>query len=572
MNQEQDKAVIAIIDDDEDIVEVTSAFLMRHGYKILKAHDGPTGLALIKDMKPDLILLDLMLPKMDGHEVCRRIKEDSHLWHVPVIYFTARGALSEKISGLTGGADDYITKPFEPRELLARIQGILSRITQVLDANPLTKLPGNHSIQLKISQTLNIQEPFAICHIDIDNFKSFNDQYGFQRGDIAIRTTGQILIAICKKHGSSNHFVGHIGGDDFVIVSTPEKIDGICEEIIQQFNTEATALYDKEDQERGYITIKDRRGNLREFPLMSLSMAIITNEKRKINHIAEINAIATELKKYAKSLPGSNYVKDRRKDDPSEVTTIKTSGDQETLTEQKPLLLDEFAHLFKEKKLNVLLHPINNCTNQTLAGYEAIAHGLSKNQILKQDEIFTQAVNLQYVKEVAQLYFKKINIFFYGLQSPLWITGWLHPKVLEEILVSDPACWDGFKINPSFIIQIRSEDLLRYDKIMEKVTQRLQERSFSISIIPPPSGALPLSTISKIKPKWIYIKEDIYQMWKSDPNHETLLKALTDMAHLFGGEIIISGVDNKEDIIPLQQLGIQYMSGNAFGKPLQEKE
>ncbi|MDP3981480.1 MAG: response regulator [Chlamydiota bacterium] len=568
MNEKEsspNKATIAIIDDDRDIVEVTSAFLMRHGYKVIKAYEGITGIEMIKDLKPDLILLDLMLPGMDGYEICRRIKEDSHLWHVPVIYFTAKGATSEKISGLTSGADDYVTKPFEPGELLARIQSLLSRISQVLDANPLSKLPGNHSIQMKISQTLSTQKTFAICHLDIDHFKSFNDQYGFHRGDQAIRKTGQILISTVQERGATNDFVGHIGGDDFVVISTPDKIDLLCSEIIRKFDHEAPLLYDKEDRERGFITLRDRRGMIHEFPIMSLSIAVISNEKRNITHIAEVNAIAVELKKYAKSLPGSNYVKDRRKEGPSNTPT--TDVPERGITTNSSMIMDEISILLNQKKLNIFLQPLINVSNNTVLGYEAIARGSAKNVTLKQEDIFAQAINMKCEKEIAELYFEKLNVFFYGLKDPLWISGWLHPKVLSKILIEEPTLWDQFQINNSFVLQIKAEDLVQYEQIMKDILALVLEYNIKIAIIPPVSAAMPLSILSKIKPAWIHLKEDILNLWKADPSQEFIIKALTDMSRLFGGETIISGVDDPKDIQTLRDIGIIYMSGSAIQAP-----
>lgn len=255
-----------------------------------------------------------MMPKMSGPEVCRAIKKDLLLRHIPIIMLTGRGELSDKVKGIDAGADDYIVKPFEPSELIARLKMVMRRAEMDLDANPLTHLPGNVSIQDEIENRIKEDGPFAVCYIDLDKFKVFNDRYGFERGDRAIQETARVLIKGVQARGNKDDFIGHIGGDDYVIVTTPDKVDTLCPYIIKEFEKVAPPLYDEEDRQRGYILGKDRKGNPIQTPLLSLSIGVVTNEKRKISHVAEVAQIGAELKEYAKSLEGSNYVKERRKE------------------------------------------------------------------------------------------------------------------------------------------------------------------------------------------------------------------------------------------------------------------
>jgi diguanylate cyclase (GGDEF)-like protein len=226
---------------------------------------------------------------------------------------TGKGEVSDKVGGIDAGADDYVVKPFEPKELLARIRMILRRTARDLEANPLTWLPGNVSILNEISSCIESSALFAVCYIDIDKFKSYNDKYGFEHGDEVIRETARILIQSTQELGKPNDFVGHIGGDDFVIVTTPDVVDNLCRKIIADFEKKAPSFYNETDRKNGYIIGLDRQGKEQKIPLLSISIGVVTNEFRKIKHIAQIGEIGAELKSYAKSLERSNYIKDKRK-------------------------------------------------------------------------------------------------------------------------------------------------------------------------------------------------------------------------------------------------------------------
>lgn len=307
------KPRILIVDDDPDILDVLEITLGKEDYEILKARDGEEALRVIKSKPLDLVLLDYALPKMNGKEVCMEIKKDILLRHLPIIMVTGKGEVSDKVGGLDAGADDYIVKPFDPKEMLARIRMILRRTVRDLEANPLTRLPGNVSILNELSSRLESRTLFAVCYIDIDKFKSYNDKYGFEHGDEVIRETARILIQSVQNRGNPHDFIGHIGGDDFVIVTTPDVVDNLCKKIIADFEKKSPTFYNETDRKKGYILGLDRQGKEQKIPLLSVSIGVVTNESRKIEHVAQIGEIGAELKSYAKRLQRSNYIKDKRK-------------------------------------------------------------------------------------------------------------------------------------------------------------------------------------------------------------------------------------------------------------------
>lgn len=305
---------ILIVDDEEDIRDILKITLSDEGYEVIEAQDGNEALKSAQAKSPDLVILDYKIPYVDGREVCRRLKKDILLRYLPIIMLTGKGEITDKVGGIEAGADDYIVKPFEPQELLARIKMILRRTERDLEANPLTRLPGNVSIINEMQERIDENELFAVGYLDLDKFKSYNDKYGFEHGDEVIRETARILIRSISECGNSDDFIGHVGGDDFVFITSPEKSDALCQKIIDEFEKTVPSFYAPEDAKNGYIIARDRKGQLQKTPLLSVSIGVITNTARKITHVAQIGEIGAELKAAAKSRERSNYIKDKRKD------------------------------------------------------------------------------------------------------------------------------------------------------------------------------------------------------------------------------------------------------------------
>jgi PleD family two-component response regulator len=306
---------ILVVDDDPNIRELIVETLGEDKYRSIEARDGKEALMICKNEKPDIIVLDVMMPDLDGLEVCLRLRGEALTSHIPIILLTAKGVLEDKIKGMETGADDYLTKPFDPLELEARINMHLRRSVRDGEASPLTGLPGNRAIEETIDSRIRAGLKFAVCYIDLDDFKAYNDRYGFFAGSEVIKMTTQVILEALDKYGAEDDFIGHIGGDDFIVVTEMERAPLISQEIIRLFDARIPARYDPEDRGKGYITSTDRMGNINKFPIMTISVAIVHNTYRKIDHPGKVAQIAAELKKYAKSMGGSNYVFDRRRRD-----------------------------------------------------------------------------------------------------------------------------------------------------------------------------------------------------------------------------------------------------------------
>ncbi len=303
---------ILVVDDSATIARLLQMALARDGYDVRVAGTGQEALAAIDERCPDLILADVMMPEMDGLELTRRIRQDTRTANVTIIMITARGMSADRIDGLAAGADDYICKPFDLPEVLARIRGALRRSRELRAQSPLTQLPGNVRIDEEIDARIRAGVQFALLYADLDNFKAFNDHYGFARGDEILKLTARLIQDTAIEVVDPEAFVGHVGGDDFVILTRPELAPKLAEELIAAFDRQAPGMYDPEDAARGYIQQEDRQGRLQRFPIVSISIGVATTELRRFSHYAEAVAIASEMKSYTKRSFGSSWAIDQR--------------------------------------------------------------------------------------------------------------------------------------------------------------------------------------------------------------------------------------------------------------------
>ena len=305
---------ILVVDDELHIRKILQFQLEKHGYKVIAAENGEVALQLVRRESPDLILLDLMMPRLDGFEVCKRIRGNFQTSQIPIIMLTAKSDLPDKIKGLRDGANDYLIKPYSNEELLLRVQNVLDWSRKQKEANPLTGFAGNMAIEHELQRRIEDKQNFAFLYMDIDNFKAYNDFYGYHKGDEAILFLADIIKEAVNSLGGSDDFVGHIGGDDFVLITSPERGEFIARHIIDEFDNGSLVLLNEEDIRRGYLEIRNRLGEVNRVPLMSLTVALVVDdEEDRLKHFAQVSDVASELKKFGKGITGSIIVRERRK-------------------------------------------------------------------------------------------------------------------------------------------------------------------------------------------------------------------------------------------------------------------
>jgi diguanylate cyclase (GGDEF)-like protein len=305
---------VLVVDDDPDLVRFVEVNLRFEGFETASAADGEAALKRAGELRPDLILLEVGLPEIDGYEVVRRLRAGLFTQQSSIIMLTGKTLSADKVVGLTAGADDYILKPFDPLELMARVKSTLHRAEELRAANPLTRLPGNARIQSELKERVATGAQFALMYIDLDNFKAFNDHAGFLRGDGAIKLLAECILSSASSWGGETPFVGHVGGDDFVAVIDAPGAETVAKDIVACWDRQVAGLYEAPDVERGYIEVPDRMRRKQHFPLSRVSIGIASNLHRNLTSHWEAVEIATEMKQFAKRQEASSYAFDRRQD------------------------------------------------------------------------------------------------------------------------------------------------------------------------------------------------------------------------------------------------------------------
>ncbi len=292
------KGRLLVVEDDFDISNMLRIYFDSQGYETIVAPRGEEALEICRRQLPNLVILDIMLPDINGYEVCRLLRQNLRTSHIPIIFLTQRDERSDQIAGLELGADDYITKPFDLQLLLLRVQNSLHRASWLSLTSPVTGLPSSKLIEEQLRQIIRTKN-WAVLYIGINQIGDFNDAYGFVAGDDVLRFTAMILTEVVDELGSGSDFIGHIGGDDFLIISTPEASPKIKARLVQRFNEEVATFYNFKDRERGFIEVVDGNNQKQQAPLMTLAVGLIQHDSVPFADIREITEVAAEARRRA---------------------------------------------------------------------------------------------------------------------------------------------------------------------------------------------------------------------------------------------------------------------------------
>lgn len=292
------KGRILVVEDDNDISNMLKIYFSAQGYEVTVAGRGNDALERTRKQLPNVIVLDIMLPDIDGYEVCTRLRRNLRTSHVPIIFLTQKDERSDRIAGLELGADDYITKPFDIEELRLRVQGAMRRAERESLTNPTTGLPSGKMIEEQL-RSLMRRKDWGLLYVGVNEIDSFTDVYGFVAGDEVLRFTALLLGEVDDKLGGSDDFIGHIGGDDFLLIATQDKVAAIADSITQRFAQEIGSHYSFKDRERGYIVVKDADGTERHAPLMKLCAGVVLATDYDFTDIREITEVSAEVRRKA---------------------------------------------------------------------------------------------------------------------------------------------------------------------------------------------------------------------------------------------------------------------------------
>ena len=288
---------IVVAEDDDAIAHLVAAALGDAGFLCLRAHDGDEAIRLARREAPDLLILDVMMPHTDGLEVAKRLKADVIASRIPILMLTSLSAVDDRVKGLEAGADDYLAKPFDLRELNARVRALIRSAKRERDRNPTTNLPGSTAVEDHVALLLKQKTACAVLYLDIDHFESFADAYGFRKADDIIAELGGLILERARAYGGAEAFVGHVGGDDFVIVVGPDEAEELAQDLVEAFDGRVPRWYSAGDS-----------GPEQMAKRMTLSIAIVSSPKAQAESADDLARMLAQAKRASKKREGSNYV------------------------------------------------------------------------------------------------------------------------------------------------------------------------------------------------------------------------------------------------------------------------
>lgn len=290
------KSRLLVVEDDVDIGNMLKIYFSGMEYDVDVAVRGSEALEKTKQVLPHLIVLDIMLPDIDGYEVCRNLRTNMRTSHIPVIFLTQKDERSDKLQGLELGADDYITKPFDIEELKLRVQGAIRRSERESLTDPRSGLPASRLIEEQLRRIIR-EKGWALLDARVNNFEPFKDVYGFVAGDDVLRFTGMLLGEVVDELGTSSDFIGHAGGDNFIIITTDDKGAAIKARLKERFESQVLTHYNFMDRQQGFVQAPAADGTTTKVPFMTMSVGIISPSTHSFADIREITELAAEARR-----------------------------------------------------------------------------------------------------------------------------------------------------------------------------------------------------------------------------------------------------------------------------------
>ena len=304
---------ILLVDDDVDLAELLKTKLSSEGHEVVSTNTGDGAFELAKQVKPDIALLDIMLPGVTGYQICRRIRKDPELYNIGVLMLTALGEEPEVLHGLEQGADDYIVKPFKLERLVEKLGFISGLLDSVRGRNSVTHLPGTDAIKREINHRLAKGVDIAVCYIDVANFKAFCAAKQRDGQKNLLEFMSKLLRNIVRSVGIYESFIAHMGGEHFVVLLNHEDYERFCSTLVESFDQRVKELYSPEEASRGYVLARDKKGREGKYPLMALSIGVAHNENREYKNAKKVLEVLAQLRQMANPGKSSVLFVDRRR-------------------------------------------------------------------------------------------------------------------------------------------------------------------------------------------------------------------------------------------------------------------
>ena len=569
-------SVLLIEDNEEDIRTITGA-LTDAGYRVASAPSARTAFTSLFKTPPDIIILDINLPDLDGFHVARELKRNMMLRHIPVILLSSRADFLEKMRSFDVFVDEYLVKPFDLQDLVLRTRLVLQRVLSSLDANPLTRLPGNISIVRALKERLGTGKAYAVGYADLNNFKAYNDKYGFSEGDKVILLTAKMIMAALQRHSPNDHFVGHVGGDDFIFISEYDKANEVCQMITETFDREAPKLYTDHDREKGYIVVEDRRGVVSQFPFVSIAIGLVSDEGNKFQNLGQINHSLTHLKKYAKSFQGSAFVRDRRSVNSklAEFTwgpgsTAGSSEILESITEALGSTMPKMlSDIIANRTVNILFQPVLDMKEDDVVGHESLVRGPAGTPLEFPDALFQAARSGNRVPELDVLCMEQLLEATSELRKGLKIFVNVFPETLiESSLFGERILKDPRLKQFDVIFELSGSHRAAEAGDLFAALRRVKDQGLKVcvdaSVVLSGSN---LEHLPALRPNYIKLNMVPYKDMGNDHVKQDEFFKTVNLLRQTGSEVICTKLESRSDCFFALRAGVRLGQGFLFARP-----
>lgn len=527
------------------------------------------------DEVPHLIVIDEEFHDGQGRKIARALKEDMVLRYIPILLLAADSVFY--VSRESETIDAYVPKARLEKDFLPRCRAILEQNQHELDLNPLTSLPGTRSSMLRIERAIRSNAPFAVCCVDLASLSVFNRAYGDARGDEVIIRLAHIIREALQYQGLPDDFVGHLGGDDLIIMTRSGAAEVLSETIIQNFDAVIPSFYDTQDREQGYIVQRNKEGSLTQYPVMSVSIAIVYNEKRPRYKLPQISRIAGELKKYMKTLPGSCYIQYRRrssfKADVSEALEVRFPSKMKSInitefTDDSDRHSAFFKALLKSKNIKTLYQPIVDLRTRRIVGYEALTRALSDAPTEDAAFLFSSAREAGMVKELDELCVETAlkSAQQMGPDKKLFLNlnheTLIDSKIMKRLF--DCRGSIGYK---NIVIEMTEQSILRsFDKVRDALAE-LRQKGVAFAIDDVGGGAVSLRDVAVLKPDYIKFDRSLIRQIDISTTKQQIVLSMILFAKGIRAQTTAEGIETREEYEAVRMCGVNIAQGYYFAKP-----
>lgn len=546
--------------------------LSERGYGVCRAVDAREGLEKIYRDKPDLVLVSRDLPDLDGLHVCAALKNDLLLRHLPVFVLESGALLEVELAAREAGADECLCYPLDMGVLDGKIQQTFLRGVMGVNRHPVTGMPGFHAVYQRIRETIEGDRSFAVCFLDIRNFRHYNRRYGYARGDAVLRTTAQVLVRALQSRGRELDFLGHPGADDFVLITEPEDLEGLLAEILRQFDFCMIPLYEPADVRRGCFYWTDRSGKEVRSGLLFLSIAVITDEAERPVHVARMLEQGAELLALAKKSRKSAWVRERRCGGSAGSKRLRVPSGR--IVQESSLFPSEedhtglFQEILKTRAVRLVFQPIVYLDTGGVFGYEALLRGPDGSYFESPVTLFSMARQMERAHELDVVSLHNLLQAVGALPPGTRVFFNVSPESLFSPIFREVCRGVGDALDPARIVfeVTRKRRILDFRRFRESLSF-FRDLGICLALDDVQAGTLSLQTLLELMPDYVKTDLSVTRDIQKDLDKQRVFRRFLDFCERNRMDLIAEGVESQLEREYLLAAGARLAQGFFFARP-----